>query len=662
MRRFVWPLAMLLLIGAPVAALAQARLPLLISGKKTLYQRVLAHPGARLMANPDLTASIAQDGVKPFTVFYVYDVKQNASGQPAWYEVGVGTNGRTEGWLAASSASPWLQSLTLMFTERTGGRRPVLFFRDKDSLAKLVENPNPGPEVAKLEQQFDQAQKNGSGVDLPVVAREPANVAVAAERFYMLPIFGTADTRSASGIPVKLLEVASIDPGAGKPGARESTEPKPPVGDTRQFRTAIAFVIDTTRSMQPFIDRTREAIRQLYQRVQEAGQLKNVSFAVVGFRSSTEKTPGLEYVTKTFANLDDGRDPSRLMDLIKDARATEVSSHSFDEDAFAGLNTAITNLDWRDYGARIIFFITDAGALRKDDPAGQTHMNESQVALLAADKQIKVFAFHLLSPAGARAHDHDKAAKQYRTLTHQADASIGDYYLPIPDADPDRFKSSVDTVAGTLVDTIRATAAGRRVAPPEPAPGKDPAAQKAAALGYALQLEFLGRKEAAAAPKVVTAYVADRDIGHPASAAFDVSVLLTRQQLSDLHDALNTLLAEAQRAKRTGSTDFFQRVASAAAAMSRDPEQLSRGHARNLAETGLFGEYLSDLPYKSDVLNLTQDDWSAMSIGEQQAFIDNIEAKMNLYVQYDEHSDSWESFGARNPNDAVFRVPLAALP
>lgn len=661
MRRLLLSLAVLVLVAAPTLACAQARLPLLLPGKKTLYQRVLTHPGAKLLKAPKPDAEVAQDAVKPFSVLYVYTVTPGADGRPAWYEVGAGSNGRTEGWLAADAASAWTQSLTLVFTPRTGGRQPVLFFRDKATLAKLVESADPAAAVAKYAAALDQAKRAGKAGDDAVVAREPADLAVAAERFYMLPIFGTTDTQSAGGIPVKLLEVASIDPGSGTPGAAPTTAA--PVGDARQYRTAIAFVIDTTKSMQPYIDRTGAAIRQLYGQVQKAGQLKNVSFAVVGFRNSTEKTPGLGYVTKVFANLDDGRDPAKLMALIKAAKATEVSSHSFDEDAFAGLDTAINDLDWRGYGARIIFFVTDAGALRKDDPAGRTHMNESQIALAAADKQIKIFAFHLLSAAGARAHDHESAAAQYRTLTRQDDASVGDLYLPIANADPDRFRTEVETVGGRLVDVIRATAAGRRLPPPSAAKtDNDPAARKAAALGYALQLEFLGRQQAAAAPHVVTAYVADRDIAHPASAAFDVCVLLTRQQLSNLHDALNTLLAEAQRAKRTGSTDFFQRVASAAATMSNDPDQVNHGQFRNLAETGLFGEYLSGLPYKSDVLNLTQDDWSAMSIGEQQAFIDDIEAKMNLYVQYDEHSDSWESFGARNPNDAVFRVPLAALP
>lgn len=649
---------LLLLLAAPCLAQEQNRQPLLIPGKKTLFQRIITHPGAPLMAEPDENAKVLQPAVTPFTVAYVYGVKKDAADTPQWYEIGVSSHGKSDGWIAAASASPWEQSLTLVFSERTG-RQPVLFFRDKETAIKLATSPTRANDLAQLSAQFDRYRDaKDRPADFPVIAREPSDAAVASERFYILPIFGVSEV-SAGGVPVNILEVASIDPGNAITTAKSQTS----LGDAKQYRTAIAFVIDTTQSMQPYIDRTRQAIKELYDQIQAAGQIKNATFAVVAFRNSIVKTPRLEYVTKVFANFQDGSDPKRLLDVTQGVKSTDVSSHSFDEDALAGLKTAISDLDWDGYGARIIFFVTDAGAIRKEDPAGQTHMNENEIALLARDKQIKIFAFHLLSAAGARVHDHEHAAAQYKRLTHQSDdANGGDLYIPIPNADADIFKKKIDTVAAPLISTMIATAAGQRLPPPSADTSTDPAERKAAAVGYALQLEFLGRKETAAAPQVVHSFVADRDLTHAATASLDVSVLLTRQQLSDLHDGVSTLVTEAQRAKRMGSTDFFQRLASAAAEMSRDPQQQNRKDMRNLAETGLLGEYLNGLPYKSAVLLLTEDQWAGMSIGEQAEFIDTLESKLNLYVEYDKHSDSWESFGAHNPNDAVFRVPLSALP
>ncbi|KEF90306.1 hypothetical protein RLJV_23975 [Pseudomonas aeruginosa] len=46
-------------------------------------------------------------------------------------------------------------------------------------------------------------------------------------------------------------------------------------------------------------------------------------------------------------------------------------------------------------------------------------------------------------------------------------------------------------------------------------------------------------------------------------------------------------------------------IASASAYMSRDPAQLVKGS--NLAQSGVLGEYLEGLPYRSKSLNMTQD-------------------------------------------------------
>ncbi|MDR1040460.1 MAG: hypothetical protein LBR80_09910, partial [Deltaproteobacteria bacterium] len=58
-------------IAAPEGALAQdAARPLIMEGKKTLYQRVISHPGALVRESPD---GAPGQPVKPFTVLYVYE-------------------------------------------------------------------------------------------------------------------------------------------------------------------------------------------------------------------------------------------------------------------------------------------------------------------------------------------------------------------------------------------------------------------------------------------------------------------------------------------------------------------------------------------------------------------------------------------------------------
>jgi hypothetical protein len=67
------------------------------------------------------------------------------------------------------------------------------------------------------------------------------------------------------------------------------------------------FVIDSTISMQPYIQETRSAVRRIYERMRKAGVLDWASFGLVAFRahsSDPKRDSALEYVAKEFAELD----------------------------------------------------------------------------------------------------------------------------------------------------------------------------------------------------------------------------------------------------------------------------------------------------------------------------------------------------------------------
>ena len=74
------------------AVTAQQRNPLLIPGKRTLYQKVITHPGAKLFAIDGDSVQVLENWIKPFTVYYVYE-RASVAGEP-WLEVGLSS---TEG-------------------------------------------------------------------------------------------------------------------------------------------------------------------------------------------------------------------------------------------------------------------------------------------------------------------------------------------------------------------------------------------------------------------------------------------------------------------------------------------------------------------------------------------------------------------------------------
>src|SRR5690606_35905877 len=81
-----------------VAAEAQQARPLTVEGKRALYQRVIAVPGAMLLDAPGASRAFAQP-VTPFTVFYVYD-RQSYEGR-SYVQVGIDSTGEVDDWLPA---------------------------------------------------------------------------------------------------------------------------------------------------------------------------------------------------------------------------------------------------------------------------------------------------------------------------------------------------------------------------------------------------------------------------------------------------------------------------------------------------------------------------------------------------------------------------------
>ncbi|MBP5077273.1 protein kinase [Pseudomonas chlororaphis] len=614
--------------------------PLLMPGKKTLFQRVLSKPGAQVSSQPGAAPSGA--ALPAFSVLYVYQRKTVAGG--SWLEVGAASDGQRDGWLPAEQVSDWKQSLVLKFTERSG-RSPVMFLREASSLERFL------ADTAQARTALLKAQNEGS-VDPQIVALEPAASAIPQDQFYLLPIFEARESFDASGQPVQLLNVASIDPGDTPLGKAEGAVK----ASSDAFRTAIVLVVDTSMSMQPYIDRVRKVVQALHQQIASRGDLDSVSFGLVGFRSNVEKTPGLEYVARPLVSLEEGRDPQRFLELAGQVKAAQVSSHAFNEDAFAGVMEAVEGMDWSPYAGRLILLVTDAGALRKNDPLGRTQMNEAEVREAALSKQIKIYALHLRTEAGRK--NHDFAEQQYRSLTADANPQIGDLYIPVAGGDVGRFGDTVTEIGSAFAEQVHQARNNQmpNLAPPQGAPS---IASKATAIGYAMQMDFLGRRSAVRAPQLITAWTSDHDLTNPSLPAFQVCVLLTKLQLNDLQQSLK-LIVDAARRTQTSPKDFFQEIASASAHMSRDPTRLKQGG--NLVEGGILGEYLEGLPYRSKSLTMTQDLWLSLSVAEQQDFIDELESKIRLYETFHNDIANWVRFGEAQPGDALYRVPLATLP
>jgi serine/threonine-protein kinase PpkA len=632
-----------------------------MAGKAGLYQRVLTRPGATLTGRPGDPDPKAQP-MPPLSVLYVY-AREGAGGQ-GWIEVGTAAKNGAQGWLPAAQAIDWRQTLTVAFA-RTANRAPALFFKDRDGLTGLLESERSVKEAEGLRAVIASGRIPAG---FPVIAEEPSTYVDPNRQFYLLPILDFREVDLESGHRAMLLNVAAVTLEAGDPDLlpAEPGSTRGPAASARlpDYRAGIVFVIDTTTSMGPYIDRTRAAVRRIYDRLKDSSSGGALSFGLVAFRDNTDAVPGLAYVSRVAATLKDGRDPAEFLARVSQVQEAKVASKGFDEDAFAGIYDAIEQMDWRGYAGRFVVLITDAGARDAKDPLSRTHLGPERLRIMAQEKdqvsgggKIAIATLHLLTPEGRS--DHAKAAAQYRTLSRFGDA--GDLYFPVEGGSVAAFGTQVDALTDALLKHLEAIRSGQLIQVPQ-GPQTTEVERKTALVGRAMQLAYLGREQGSRAPRLIDAWVSDRDLSDPAQKTLEVRVLLTKNQLSDLQETLEAIF-KAGEGTFMAPKDFFGQLRGAAAALARSPDQVSQVQVGRLGDLGQVGAWLDDLPYTSQIMNLTEIRWLSRSYAEQQEVLDAIEEKIRLYRRIHDETDRWIDLSPGAPKgESVTTLPLDALP
>jgi serine/threonine-protein kinase PpkA len=646
-----------LVIGLSLACvpwIASAAEPLKQEGKKTLYQRVLSTPTCELKNNiTDPTGK----SVPAFSRYYVYERKNDNNQQ--WLKVGPDSYGKTIGWINNSCAVAWNMQMTLVFTNPVD-RDPLLFFKDKAALTAIVDADK--PEVL-LKPIRDTLKANKPASD--VVAQEPKEFVDFKSNFYLLPILQGEEVMNGQGFYERVLEVASVS----KQDSLVKNNTNPANGQTTDdstnqvapFKAAIVFVIDSTISMDPYISRTKEAVTRVYQHIEKENLQDQVKFGLVSFRSSLKASDKLEFVSKLFADPNKVKDKEDFKQLSASLKQASVSTAYFAEDSYAGVAQALNDINWNSFGARYMILITDASAIPGDDKLSSTGMDAAQLRLEAQHKGVAIYALHLKTPSGEK--DHQIAATQYSDLTYN-DFIHKSLYYPVNAGDVHQFGQKVDLLAKALSEQVKLAYKGE-ASVGNALNAKDDNSdmlKDALLLSKAMQLAYLGDTKGTKAPTVFKAWIADKDFVKPTIPTAEPRILLTKSQLSDLSDIVSKI-ANAANDGLISADDMFSQLRSVAAAMGQDPSKLKSDSVTKIADLGLLGEYLDNIPYKSDVTGLDQDTWKSMSGLEQEKFIRNLNSKIRYYQKCNADVDRWISLAeGSDPRENVYPIPLEMLP
>ena len=649
-----------------------------------LRRRVLTRPGALLQAEPGRGAG---KPLRIFDVLYVFD--ETRIGDALWLQVGRSEENGAEGWLQKGAVEDWKTMLVMSFAPRSGRER-VLFFTQPDPLRNVVESYDSETEASQI---YGDVSENRHDRDM-LIAMEPAGAVSQDGSPYLMPIIDWQETEFDSGYLATLLQLAAVNTAAhaGQPAPNASSggnvlpgSGSALAGDMDDFRIGVAFVIDTTRSMGPYIEETKRFVATTYDRLVRAGAENQFSFALVGFRDNVVGDAGIGYVTSVFRDFDDPVDEGSLRDTVFSMGVSKSSTQNWREDAFAGLVDAIDRLSWEKVDARFIVLVTDASARTTGDPlARDPSIGSVSIVGMAKQKNISLLTIHLQTDQASRVSlseegidDHRRGEEVYAPL-QQAGGGVWSSFFRIRNNPVAGFESVssriVDGIVGTLSgfrdnQTLQRPRRPRYISTAEEAAKRSLGIVTTGDLGieidsdsaglvseaminevFRYQQEYLGRRAGASAPAFYRAWAVDRDLLDPRFPSLGVSVLTTRAQFNDLARRLEIII-ERVEGKETGVGEFFEQVQERSGKASIDPQMKD-----------FLPEFLQELPYQSDFLKLDKDSWISLGASGQEEHLSVVKQKLAAYRRLAADESGWLDLGSGNAAEQVYPLPLSQLP
>jgi serine/threonine-protein kinase PpkA len=627
--------------------------------------RVLTRPLAVLHAGPEAGAPTTGGAIPAFSALLVLR-RENG-----WYQVADKLGGPSRGWMKEADVMEWKHHLVASFTH-PDGRNKVVVFRGKEALERLAQEP-PDQRAAEMKRyQMALASPVAGRVPEEVLGAEPDGWARMQNQFFLLPV-----------IDQKLVEMDGRDASILRVAAatHERGQRQPPAAD-RPVETAggpkvdIVFVMDLTRSMGPFVERTRQMLIDIASSLSGGGIATDaVSLGLWGYRDDPQLCEGIGFNTRNFTP--DLQSVPAFVQTLESVQETKVDSIDYAEDVFAGVTDAVTQTKWRSGAVRLILLVGDAPgrghkeeesecAIRPRPNGNASGMNVEELRALATAQAVNISTIYLESPKWRQFTE--RGERQFRILGRNpsSDRSAVSYTL-LNAADPADYAACASSFASQLAENLRMLSSQKSLPRSAEVPlGRDdPKAagrQMADNVFRGAMIEWASSRKDLPVPRDIDGWVLDKDPADPSITALDAAVLLNRDQLDSLKRLIDDLVNAGIRAQ-ISSEDLFTALLAVAATGARDPGRLR--NAKSLQEAGMIPDFLQGLPYKSDsaVMALSQERWQAMSGDEQSDFIKNIESKLRYYQGIYEDTGKWAKI---NPNDdeasKVYAVPLKNLP
>lgn len=164
-------------------------------------------------------------------------------------------------------------------------------------------------------------------------------------------------------------------------------------------------------------------------------------------------------------------------------------------------------------------------------------------------------------------------------------------------------------------------------------------------------------------PRDVTFWAMDRDLVDPRKRALQVHLLINREDLSSLILALERVTDALATAELT-QMKFFESLQAILGEAAKG-QDINFEKARKLAESNLLPKWIESLPYKSAILEMSDDKFEAMAPAERSELEKSLKAKLQLYKDISEKVDAWKPLSEQDQDanaNKVYPLALDVLP
>ena len=682
---------------APAAPTDAKRTPVKISETSVLPLRVLTRAMSTLYKGPDEKSGAVQGNLPAFLPYYVYTRPggEDRATEQGWYEVGSDNRGTIVGWLKAADVFEWKQTMCLTYAHPEM-RKPVLMFASEQFLTDLV-SKDASARTGAADGLYKTIESGAIPKDFSVVSIEPKMAVDFTKQFYLLPILDHK-TINVDGREGRILQLAAVSGAAAdareKSDIRQNTTYAASASKSssdaagkvaKELNVDIVWAIDTTRSMGPYIDATRDVVVEVSKRLaadQETS--KRIRFGVWGYRDPVEDIPGIEYTTRNFTPaLQNINEFGKTMGTVKE---TKVDSVDFPEDVFSGLSDAIEKTVWTPGAMRIIVLVGDAPGHPLGHKWNLSGLDEATARSLATANKTTLLTIQI-RPQGAVTFQQ-QAEKQFKTLALGPGMDTPAYYS-VDGKDMHSFAAVTGTIVASLQQIVNeaqkgtlatvmaenknlveeqsgemAALADKGAGAPKEAAQPQPAHDGGSAgLNQALKaalVQWIGSQAGAKPPRDVVAWVADKDLTDTTKQSLEVRLLINKRQLDSLATLLNDIIKAGRKGQISGD-DFFTSLQAASAVASRDPDKLK--NAKALGQSGLVPDFLSGLPYHSRLMDMSNELWGSWSPDEQDNFLNELDARIQTYKKLHDDPQGWVKLNeGADADESVYPIPLELLP